>query len=156
MIWCKLCGGILLVAAGLGAGWCAWRQKWEAWQHMHCFGRLLRYLLDAIRYRALPGAVLLEMAACRPEFTAFRLERCRGFADIPLPTELGAARKPEWADALADLEAAPQQTACRLLAHLIVQCEEEEKRAADAAAQAYRLYLPIGASLGVLAAILLI
>lgn len=154
--WCKLCGGVLLVLVGTAGGWCAWLQKWERWQRLNQFGRLLSYLLDAIRYRALPGAVLLAMAAGRPEFASLRLEGCRSFSEIPLPPDLKEAFGADWAASLAEIEAAPQQTACRTLAYLVAECRKAEQEAARNAAQVRRLCLPLGGSLGLMAAILLV
>ena len=154
--WCKLCGGALLVLVGTAGGWCAWLQKWERWQRLNQFGRLLSYLLDAIRYRALPGAVLLATAAGRPEFASLRLEGCRNFSEIPLPPDLKEALGVDWAASLAEIEAAPQQTACRTLAYLVAECRKAEQEAARNAAQVRRLCLPLGGSLGLMAAILLV
>ena len=75
--WCKLCGGALLVLVGTAGGWCAWLQKWERWQRLNQFGRLLSYLLDAIRYRALPGAVLSLLPCALKAAAVFQKFRCR-------------------------------------------------------------------------------
>ena len=102
------------------------------------------------------GVNLLAMAAGRPEFASLRLAGCRSFSEIPLPPDLKEALGVDWAASLAEIEAAPQQTACRTLAYLVAECRKAEQEAARNAAQVRRLCLPLGGSLGLMAAILLV
>ena len=155
VLWCKLTGGALLVLSGGGAGYALWRRRRDSLEQIRAFIRLLTYLLDAVRYKALPSAVLLQMAAQHAAFAAMGLEHCPNFAAIPIPPALDVLA-PELRAGLAALETDPKSSACRTLEYLLSQCRAVERQAQAKAERARVLFPRLGGALGLVCAILLL
>lgn len=153
--WCKLIGGALLVLSGVGAGYALWCRRRDSLDQIHRFIRLLTYLLDAVRYKALPSAVILQMASQHAAFAAMGLERCPNFAAISIPPALDTLA-PELKAGLSALETDPKNTACRTLEYLLSQCRTVERQAQTQAEQARVLFPRLGGALGLVCAILLL
>ncbi len=151
----KALGGGLLFLAGTGAGMAAWQRRRERWGQAQCFCRLLAYLLDAVRYQALPARDILAMAACSGAFPGLGLEGCPCFSRLPIPPALDDLF-PELQAGLCALESAPRASACQTLEYLLEQCRAAEQKAQQEAARARTLYPRLGACLGILGAILLL
>lgn len=151
----KCLGGGLLVLCGGGIGWTAARQKREIARRISAFEQFLQYVLEAIRFRSLPGAVVLTMAARHKDFSSFCPESITAFSQIRPPDCLDADLGDELREGLCALEAAPHQNVCDTLAHLSELCLRAGSRAQESASRAQKLYPRIGACLGLLAAIVL-
>ena len=67
----KFLGGSLLVLCGGGVGWTSACRKREEAYRIETFVRFLQYVQEAVRYRCLPGTVVLTMAAQHREFAEF-------------------------------------------------------------------------------------
>lgn len=151
----KFLGGGLLVLCGGGLGWtAAWHKKDKACRIM-AFERFLSYILESIRFRGLPGPMVLEMAARHQDFAPFCPVVNASFSQIRPPDCLTASLENELKEGLCLLETAPRETACDTLMHLSELCHRTGMQAQNAAGQAMRLYPRMGACLGLLAAIVL-
>lgn len=151
----KFLGGGLLVLCGGGIGWTSACQKREAARRIAAFDRFLQYILEAVRFRRLPGAVVLAMAAQHGDFAPFCPETANAFSQIRPPDCLESELGNELREGLCTLESATQQNACGTLEHLSELCRRAGIQAQEAAGRAQRLYPRMGACLGLLAAIVL-
>lgn len=155
-VWgCKLLGGVLLILTGTGVGWGQWGRCRQKLEEIRRFSALLVYLLDSVRYRALPAAAVLRMAAQNRAFAAMGLEQCRGFSSIPVPRALSSLA-PDLQAGLYALERDPKDSACRTLEYLLARCRAAERRAQEEADRARVLFPRLGAALGLVSAILLL
>jgi hypothetical protein len=149
----RIFGVCALVAAGYlgGVGIASAEQK--RWETMHCFARLLAYLLNGIRYRLVPGEDLLCAAKQYPEFALLHLSDCRQIGQIPPPVEFDDTLQKEIQEGLSLLAGLPREEACRELQSLMTLCKnaEDEKRTQVLASK--RLYPRLGVCVGLLAAI---
>lgn len=154
-IFLKFLGGGLLVLCGGGLGWTSAYRKKETALRIAAFERFLYYILESIRFRNLPGAAVLAMAARHEDFAPFCPEEDGSFSQIRLPDCLASQLGKELEEGLCRLETAPRQNACDTLVHLSELCHRTGLQAQDTAGQALRLYPRMGACLGLLAAIVL-
>lgn len=155
VLFLKFLGGGLLVLCGGGLGWTAACRKRDNMYRITSFERFLSYILESIRFRNLPGPIVLEMAARHPEFAPFCPVNKVSFSQIRPPDCLISNLENELKEGFCLLETAPRQNACDTLMHLGELCHRSGLQAQDAAAQALRLYPRMGACLGLLAAIVL-
>lgn len=155
ILFLKILGGILLVLCGSGIGWTAACRKREAARQVSEFERLLQYIEEAIRFRSLPGMMILAMAAQHPEFSSFCSVGTTTFSQIYPPDYLSAECGVELREGLHALETSSHQSACDILAHLQELCHHTGIVAQESSIHAQRLYPRMGACLGLLAAIVL-
>lgn len=151
----KFLGGGLLVLCGGGIGWTSACRKRESARRIAAFERFLQYVLEAIRFRRLPGSIVLAMAARHEDFTFFCSDKTVVFSQVRLPDCLEGDLGNELREGLRTLETATCQNACDTLSHLSELCRRAEARAQADALRAQRLYPRMGACLGLLAAIVL-
>lgn len=151
----KFLGGGLLVLCGGGIGWTSACRKRETARRIAAFERFLQYVLEAIRFRRLPGAAVLAMAARHEEFSSFCSDGVTVFSQVKPPDCLESELGSEMREGLCALETATQQNACDTLAHLCELCRCAGLRARESAGHALQLYPRMGACLGLLAAIVL-
>lgn len=151
----KLLGGTLMVVCGWGIGLMAANSKRKTAGSAAAFERFLQYMAEAIRFRSLPGAVILTMAAQHPEFADFFPERATNFSQVQPPDCLAVACGAELQEGLRTIESASRQTACETLAHLSGLCCRTGMKMQESALRAQRLYPRMGACFGLLAAIVL-
>lgn len=154
-LWLKALGMGLLILAGAGGGWSLYRYHLSRWRAVCTFIRLLELLRETIYYRALPCEEALSYAASDPAFAAFHLERCRTYAEIPMPQELERTCGPELREGLSSLSSASRSSACRTLASLCAICRRTETEFHAKAEQTKQTAPRLGGCLGLLAAILL-
>lgn len=152
----KFIGGSLLVLCGGGIGWTSACHKKEAARRIEAFVRFLQYVQEAVRFRCLPGMIVLEMAAKHKDFTEFCPGGTMTFSQIVFPDCLEENVGNELREGLNTLETASRQSACDVLDHMCDLCRGAGKQAQEAAQQAQRLYPRMGACLGLLAAIVLV
>lgn len=86
----KFLGGGLLVLCGGGIGWTSACRKRETARRIAAFERFLQYVLEAIRFRRLPGAAVLAMAARHEEFSSFCSDGITVFSQVKPPDCLEA------------------------------------------------------------------
>lgn len=151
----KFVGAFLLACCCGGIGWMAACRKKAIWQQIVAFERFLQYLLDAIRFRHLPGNMVLGMASQHEDFAPFCPGHTAAFSQIRPPAYLQHLFGSELRDGLHTMETAPRQTVCDTLEHLCELCRREEFRMQETAGAAQRLYPRVGVCLGVLIAIFL-
>lgn len=151
----KLLGGGLLVLCGWGIGLMTANRKRNIARSIADFERFLQYVSEAIRFRSLPGAAILTMAAQHPEYAGFCSGCATTFSQIQPPDCLAAACGAELQEGLRTLETATRQTACDTLAHLSELCRHAGRQAQETALHAQQLYPRMGACLGLLTAIVL-
>lgn len=149
----RLTAYLLLGLAGAGGGLALYLQKRQLWRQTHTFARLLDYLGQDIRYRALPGADLLKAAACHHEFATLGLEHCQALTELPLPPALQEICGVELQEGLESIASAPRESACATLARLAALCRTVEEEQRCAAANAKNLYPKLGACLGLMFAV---
>lgn len=151
----KFIGGCMLTCCGGGIGWMAACRKKSGWRQIASFERFLQYLLDAIRFRHLPGSLVLGMASQHKDFAPFCPEHTVMFSQIRPPHCLRVLFGSELQDGLHTMETASQQTVCDTLEHLCELCRRAELQAQETAGAAQRLYPRVGVCMGVLIAIVL-
>lgn len=154
-IFLKFLGGGLLVLCGGGIGWTSAYRKREAARRIASFERFLQYILEAIRFRQLPGNVVLTMAARHEEFSCFCSRATTTFSQVTPPDFPEAELGSEVQEGLCALETASRQNVCDTLAHLSELCRCAGLQARESARHAQQLYPRMGACLGLLAAIVL-
>lgn len=155
ILFLKFLGGSLLVLCGGGIGWTSACRKKEEAHRIETFVRFLQYVQEAVRYRCLPGTVVLTMAAQHREFAEFCPDVLPAYSKIKPPACLEEHFGRELREGLQTLETTSRQSACEILDHLCEVCRYAGKQARDSAGQAQRLYPRVGACMGLLAAIVL-
>lgn len=151
----KLVGCCLLVFCGGGIGWLYACRKKSVFLQSEAFVRFLQYIRESIRFRTLPGAVVLAMAACQPDFAPFCNEESTTFSRIRPPEYLRAVLGDELEAGFAVLETSTRQTACDTLDHLTELCRRAAEQTRESAHQSIRLYPRLGVCLGLIIAILM-
>lgn len=152
---CKLLGACLLAGFGGGTGWILACRKHICWQQTEAFTRFLQYISESIRFRSLPAAAVLAMAAQHPEFAPFCMGASAAFSQLQPPECLDKILGTELREGLSALESGPRQTACDTLQHLIELCRCAGEEMRQTALQTQKLYPRMGACIGLLAAIAL-
>lgn len=152
----RLAGALLLALGCLAGGVAAARRARQRWQAVRAFGRLLRYLEQAICYRTMTGDEVLAKAAAYPEFAALGLAGCRRLGQLRPPAALEPALRQELCADLESLESAPRAAACGTLRRMACLCDAEESALRARAVRAGRLYPRLGGCLGAAAALLLL
>lgn len=151
----RLLGALLLTAAGTGGGWAAARRRQRECEQVARFGELLAYLGQLLAYQALPAPVLLARALHCTGRETEAWSNCTALAELPIPPCLPEPLQNELRSGLAALELLPRTAACDALQHMAGLCRAQADTMQKSADEARRLWPRLGASAGLLAAILL-
>lgn len=152
----RVCGAVLLVAAGVGLGNAAANSIQTQWQSIRQFMELLSYIQRFISQRSMPCEEIFQYAALSNRFAGLHLERCQQFSELPIPQCLQNSIGKELQDNLTELGASSQETATALLEIMHSLCAWKEQEFLTKASAAQALYPKLGGCVGAVIAVFMI